>query len=136
MEQEVNVCPKFWKDVKKLPCCEFNYDLTKGEFAKLDDSAKIEAIPILQSIVNLIQNDKHKQHSDKYGKQPFLRQGWIIRKMRWAIGNKGKREGLRVLFCFNDNEILMVLVALKKDCAKEEDLEKEIMARIKDYICI
>ena len=136
MEQEVNVCLNFWKDVKKSHCPEFGYDLAKEEFSELDDLSKIEAIPILQSIVNLIQNDKLEQHSDKYGKQPFLQQGWIIRKMRWAVGNKGKREGLRVLFCLNENEILMVLIALKKDCAKEEDLEKEIMSRIKDYICV
>ncbi|PIR27594.1 hypothetical protein CO019_01865 [Candidatus Berkelbacteria bacterium CG_4_9_14_0_2_um_filter_42_30] len=140
MEQEVNVCPKFWKDVKKSSCPEFNYDLAKAEFTELDDLSKIEAIPILQSIVTLIQNaikdNELEHHSIKYGKQPFLQSGWIIRKMRWAIGNKGKSDGLRVLFCLNENKILMVLIALKRDCAKEEDLEKEIMARIKDYICV
>lgn len=136
MEQEVSICPQFWKDIKKSHCQEFIYDFAKDEFAELDDTAKIEAIPVLQSIVNLIQNDIFEQHSVKYGKQPFLQLGWTIRKMRWAIGNKGKSEGLRVLFCLNGKEILMVLIALKRDCAKEENLEKEIMSRIKDYICL
>lgn len=136
MDQEVSVCPKFWKDVKKSACVEFSCDLPREEFVELNDLAKIEAISILQAIVTLIQNDKLEQHSVKYGKQPFLHLGWTIRKMRWAVGNKGKSDGLRVLFCVDSNEILMVLIALKRDCAKEEDLEKEIINRIKNYICV
>lgn len=140
MEQEVNVCPKFWKDIKKSACPEFDCGFPREDFVALDDIAKIESIPILLSIVTLIQNaikdNIIEQHSVKYGKQPFLQLGWTLRKMRWAVGNKGKREGLRVLFCVSSNEILMVLIAIKKDCAKEEDLEKEVMRRIKEYICI
>ena len=140
MDQEVNVCPNFWKDIKRTRSQSLKVADPNELFSSLDDLKKIESIPVVQNIVSLILNSLDSNildgQSDKYFKQPFLHDGWVIRKLRWAIDNRGKRNGLRVIFAINECEILMILIATKNDCDDEKKLEKEIMLRIRNYLCI
>ncbi|TSC94195.1 MAG: hypothetical protein CEN91_16 [Candidatus Berkelbacteria bacterium Licking1014_85] len=134
----VSVCPQFWKDLKKIKSPLASFNLPIDETGLLNDYDKLQSTKLTTSITDLILNVLNlkiiDQHSDKYSKQQFLQHGWEIRKMRFAIDNRGKSGGLRIVFCVSDNCILLVLIKHKKNCENEKELEKEIMLRIKNYI--
>ena len=128
----INYCPQLYKDLKKIGLISSS-DVEDG-----DIDIAVSSIPLVESITtlltNALKNNLLDHHSNKYFKQPFLKEEWIIRKMRFATDTEGKRGGLRIIFCLNSNQILLVLIKKKRDCLKEELLEKEIIKRIKDYI--
>ncbi len=144
MNCSVDICSGFWSDWKKI--CKkhrskefrpiFGYERLKSD--ELDDETKIESVPLLKNIKTQIYNtsslEKIDQFSDKYDRQPFLNLGWEIRKMRWAIDNRGKSSGLRIIFCLNSGHLLFAYIAMKNKCSDERLLEKIFMKRIKDYL--
>lgn len=103
-----------------------------------NDEEKLELTPHLKAIKNTVVNALNDDFIDaiapKYDRQPFLTSGWIIRKMRHAIDDRGKSSGLRIIFCNNEEEILFVFVATKNDCEDERKLEKVFLGRVKQYI--
>lgn len=137
---QFNTCPDFWKDVK------FIYKHTKRRelrpifedetFASLDDEPRIDCIPYIKSIKNYILNSYPNLDgiSDVYYKQPFLAQGWQIRKLRWAIDSRGKSGGTRLIYCINKEVIIFVYINLKNYCSDERMLEKEFMHRLITYL--
>lgn len=133
----VDVCPQFWRDLKKIksPLATFNLSPDNDS---LNDYDRLQLSRLTASITDLIINALKLSliefHSDKYDRQPFLQDGWEIRKMRFAIDNTGKRGGLRVVFCISNNGVLLVLIKHKRDCANENELQKDILTRIKTYI--
>jgi len=134
----VNVCPQFWKDLKKIksPLASFNLPTEDTEFVNDYDRLQFSQLTttVTDFIINAIADNLIEHHTDKYKRQPFLQNGWEIRKMRYAIDNTGKRGGLRIVFCIGDDCILLVLIKNKKDCENENELEKDILTRIKTYI--
>jgi hypothetical protein len=98
----------------------------------------LDSIPHLKSIKNLIINSASENilhaHATIYDRQPFLNIGWTIYKMRWAIDNKGKSSGLRIIFCLNEGHMIFSYVATKNECADERLLESEFLQRIKEYL--
>lgn len=138
----INVCPAFWKDIKQLQkkhkdkSLKFGFD--EEILSGLSDEEKLKNIPYIGAIVNTIQNsfieNKLDSNSDKYDRQPFIQSGWEIRKMRYAIDNRGQSNGTRTIFCVNSRIILIVCIKLKSDCANERNFEGEFMPRIKEYL--
>jgi hypothetical protein len=141
---KVSVLSKFWRDwkdiCKKHRGSEFESWYSPADFSQLDDDSRLESIPVLKSIKNMITNvvcdGLITAHANLYDRQPFLTLGWTIYKMRWAIDNKGKSSGLRIIFCLNGNQILFSFVATKNKCADEKQLESEFLHRIKEYLSI
>ena len=144
MTVKINACHKFWNDighlhkVTKSPLYESSVD--DELFSKYDTQARVESIQqvklIATTIVNAISNNLLPAISDRYGKQPFLSAGWEIRKMRFATDRGGKRDGLRIIFCTDSQStnMILVLIARKKDCADEKDLQDEFLHRITQYL--
>lgn len=134
----VSVCPQFWRDLKKIKSPLASFNLSSGGNESLSDYDRLQLSQLTTSItdliINAINSNLIEHHSDKYGRQPFLQDGWEIRKMRFAIDNTGKSGGLRVIFCIGDDCVLLVLIKHKRDCANENELERDILARIKTYI--
>ena len=141
---KVSVLPRFWRDWKdirkKHKGRDFDSLSSPAEFDDLDDDSKMDTIPHLRSIkntvINSIQDSLIDHHAPQYDRQPFLTSGWIIRKMRWAIDNKGKSHGLRLIFCVNEGHVFFCFVATKNKCADERDLEVEFIRRIREYLSI
>lgn len=140
---KVNACPKFWRDIKELQKQykrkEFFPNTDSPIFDEFDDDSKIKTIPYSLAILNMIINcfpNFLDNVSDKYDRQPFLLHGWVIRKMRYAIDNRGKSHGVRIIYCTNGIELLLVLIAHKNKCENERDLEGEFLRRIRDYLSI
>ena len=135
------VHPKVWKDWKVISkhhkATEFQLFLPQN-LEEISDEIKIDSIPQLKAVKNSIINSSKNLQLDyistPYDRQPFLSKGWKIYKMRWGIDNKGKSNGLRIIFCSNGENILLVFIASKNDCAVETKLEKEFLSRIQDYI--
>lgn len=140
MPLQLNTTPDFWKDIKQLhkhtKNKEFKPIFDDGEFDDLDDEGKLDCVPLVKSIKNYVLNSITMLDgiSDKYGRQPFLTNGWTIRKLRYAIDNQGKSKGLRIIFCISETNILFVYANIKKFCADERKLEIEFMSRIKNYL--
>lgn len=136
-----NVHPKVWKDWKIIAkhhkSKEFQSFLS-GELGGISDDIRLDSIPQLKAIRNSITNAtailQLESIANPYDRQPFLSLGWKVYKMRWGIDNKGKSSGLRIIFCTNKENILLIFIATKNDCATETKLEKEFFARIKDYL--
>lgn len=142
MSLSVNAHPHFWKDVKEIhkkhKGAQFISTFGTDEFEEFGDAEKMDSIPICQSlknvVVNSIEDGLIDQKSNKYDRQPFLVNGWVIRKMRFAIDNTGKRGGLRVIFCVNGNSLLFVYIATKNQCDDERQLESTFLKRIREYL--
>ena len=142
MQPQVNVCPEFWKDVKelrkKISPQQGNCILSPDDFKEASDLDRITSIPIINAIINYINNafndDLIDSETTKNGVQPFLANGWTIRKFRYGIDKTGKRGGLRVVFCINRESIVTVYIARKKDGEDEAFMQKECIARFKCYI--
>ena len=56
-----------------------------------------------------------------------------LRKMRWKLGDKGKRSGIRICYVDYDEYAITYLMLLYAKNEKE-DLTKEEAKQIKDYI--
>ena len=56
-----------------------------------------------------------------------------IRKIRWKIGNKGKRSGVRIIYFYKvvDEQIFMLFAYSKKEQKDLTGLQRKILA---DYI--
>ena len=138
MTMRVNACHQFWKDLKKIKSPLASFDLPIEEASSLDDYNKLQSTKLTNSIgntvINAIDSRILEQHAVKYGRQPFIQSGWEIWKLRFAIDNKGKSGGLRIIFCIGDDCLLFVLIRHKKDCIPETQLEREMVSRIKEYI--
>lgn len=134
----VNVCPQFWKDLRKIKSPLASFILSSEDPDSLNDYDKLQLCQLSASVTDLITNAINDKlidfHSKKYDRQPFIQNGWEIRKMRFAIDNTGKSGGLRIIFCIGGDCILLVLIKHKRECANENNLEKDILSRIKDYI--
>jgi len=141
---QISVLPGFWKDwkqvCKKHKGKEFSSLYSPDELQMLSDEVKIESIGILNAlknnIINSIEENCLDGQSSPYDRQPFLYQGWTIRKKRWATDTSGKSGGLRIIFCMNEPHLLFVFIATKGDCVDERKLEKVFMQRIKEYLNI
>jgi hypothetical protein len=109
-------------------------------FEKYDTHSRVESIQqvklVATTIVNSIAEKVLHGISDKYGKQPYLAKGWEVRKMRFAIDRGGKQNGLRIIFCIDNqlSNILLVLISRKADCADEQDLQDEFFSRVDHYL--
>ncbi len=134
----VNVCPQFWKDLKKIKSPLASFNLPTEDTESVNDYDRLQSSQLTTSItdfiINAITDNLIEHHSDKYKRQPFLQNGWEIRKMRFALDNTGKKGGLRIVFCISDDCILLVLIKNKKDCENENEFERNILTRIKTYI--
>lgn len=140
MLPQINVCPKLWDDIKFLRKKTHNKELesTFHEDEESTDGVKVYAIPILKAIANYIlqaNGTEMDNLSNKYDRQPFLTNGWTIFKMRYAFDNRGTSSGLRIFYCRSGDNFLLVFVNLKTYCADERALEKEVMARITQFLC-
>ena len=135
----INVCPKVWDDIKFLRKKTHNKELetTFPEDEQNNDEERINSIPVLKVITTYIiqTNNTLFDRSDKYDRQPFLTQGWTIFKLRYAFDNKGSSHGLRIIYCRNGDNFLLVYLNLKTYCVDERALEKEFLKRISDYLC-
>lgn len=119
-------------------------DYSAERFLSLSDNKKIESIPVLNAIKNTIENATLDTSigldaiSDKISQQPYLANGWILRKMRYAIDNTEKRSGLRIVFAISQSaeicENVFVIIDRKKNVQQEREFRKEIFARFKDYL--
>lgn len=137
---QFSTCPDFWKDIK------FLYKHTKKKelkpifedetFSDLDDESKIDCIPYIKSIKYYILNSYPNLDgiSDIYQKQPFLAKGWQIRKLRYAIDNRGKSHGIRLIFCINQEFVIFTYINLKNYCTNERELEATFMQRLVNYL--
>ena len=140
MADQVNICPRFWKDVKELAkhtkLRELQSRLALEEFEQCDGIVRLRSIPYIEAILNTIFNvaPLFDKISDRYDRQPFLQLGWTIWKMRYAIDNRGKSGGTRTIFCTDTMRLLFVTIKLKKDCEDERKFEVEFMPRIRDYV--
>jgi hypothetical protein len=145
MSNLVSVCPEFWADLKSLrkktksPLLKSFYDT--DDFESLEDEEKLESIKLLKAIKTYAKNilsinslEEFRNDFRKYDRQPYLSQGWIIYKLRYAFDGKGKSGGLRIILCTNGNSILFVYISRKMDCADENQLEKAFMGRIQQFI--
>lgn len=144
MPLSINACPEFWRDVKEL-CKHVNPSLTECSldpetFQDADDGIKANSIALIDKICNFIINSYAQGviegQTTKNGTQPFLAQGWTIRKLRYAIDNKGKSGGLRVMFCIDGGALVLVYVAKKKDGEDEQAVQRETTTRFKKYISL
>jgi hypothetical protein len=141
---KISVHHKFWRDWKDICKKHKGKELISwyapSEFTQLDDEAKMDSIVMLKSIKNMVVNATNdgliNMHASLYDRQPFLNSGWTIYKMRWAIDNKGKRGGLRIIFCINEGHVLFTFIATKNDCDDERQLESEFLRRIKEYFSV
>lgn len=132
---KISSCPEFWKDVKHLhkvtKSQRYSPEVEYETFKQLDSHAKVETIPAIRAIATLIVNSTKEKLldsiSDKYDKQPYLTLGWEVRKMRFATDSTGKRGGLRIIFCVDNQcaNVLLVLVKRKNECANERDLQND-----------
>ncbi len=143
MQPQVNVCPRFWRDIKDLyKHTKFRYlqtTLNLEQFESSDDEIKLNSIPYVHAISNTIINklpDNLDDISDQYDRQHLLHHGWVIRKMRYALNNKGKSDGVRIIFCVNSIHIIYVYINQKNLCADERKMEAEFMSRINSYLNI
>ena len=146
MKLNFNVIQKFWKDIKELQKKNIKVlqtDYPADQFLELSEGDRIESIPVLNAVKNTIENTILDNVgldaiSDKIDQQPFIKDCWILRKMRYAIDNTGKSGGLRLIFAVNDNgegcEIIFVMVGRKKDVAKEQEFRQEFFGRFKQYL--
>lgn len=135
----INICPKVWKDIKFLRKKTHNKELEAAfpEDELSNGGERVSSIPVLKVITTYIiqTNGTSVDRSEKYDKQPFLTQGWTIFKLRYAFDNKGTSRGLRVIYCRNGDNFLLVYLNLKVYCTDERALEKEFVKRISDYLC-
>lgn len=141
MQPQVNVCPRFWRDIKELyKHTKLRYlqtSLNLDQFTGSDDEVKLSSIPYTQAILNTVINklpDHLDDISDQYDRQHLLQQGWVIRKMRYALNNKGKSDGVRIIFCSNSTHVIFIYINQKSLCADERRLEAEFMSRINEYL--
>jgi hypothetical protein len=144
MPLSINACPEFWKDVKalrknlspQLSECSLDAD----SFHEADDALKASSIAIIDKVTNFIINS-HDQgiieaQTFKNGTQPFLTQGWTVRKVRYAVDGKGKSGGLRVMFCLDGAALVLIHMTKKKDGENEASIQKETTARFRKYISL
>lgn len=144
MPLSINACPEFWKDVKelrkKLSPQLVECAVDSDAFHEADDAVKTASIPVVDKITNFIINSHDEglieSQTIKNGTQPFLAQGWTLRKLRYAVDNKGKSGGLRVMFCLDGNALVLIYVAKKKDGENEVAVQKETISRFKGYISL
>lgn len=126
IQLNINVCPLYWKDIKEIRKITKRKELRSSlDEDETSDVLRLKSIPYSEAILNTILNcfpDYLDNVSDKYDRQPLLQQGWIIRKMRYAIDNRGKSNGTRTI--------------LKNHCTDERKFEEEFMGRIKEYLCL
>ena len=74
--------------------------------------------------INIMQNPK---------KYPVIKGTGGLRKMRWKIGNKGKRSGIRICYIdFEDYNIVYLMLLYAKN--EKADLSDEEARKVKLYI--
>ena len=147
MKIDFSVIFKFWKDVKELQKKKIKVlqsDYSAEQFLELNDDEKIESIPVLNAIKNTIENAILDTGigldaiSDKIDQQPYLTDGWVLRKMRYGIDNTGKRGGLRLVFAVSEAteafENVFIIVDKKNNVQQEREFRKETFERFKDYL--
>ena len=138
----ISTHPQFWKDWKivKKHFKSTPFKPTLSDVNDYNDEERLDLTPHLKAIKNTVLNAMVEGIIDsiapKYDRQPFLSSGWVIRKMRHAIDNRGKSSGLRIIFCISQNNLLFIFVATKNDCADERKLEKVFMKRINEYVSV
>jgi len=64
---------------------------------------------------------------------PVIPGGGSLRKLRWNLEGKGKRGGLRIIYCWYKEEeaIYMVFLYAKSE---QDDLTKEQLKILKQYV--
>lgn len=63
----------------------------------------------------------------------FIPGGRGLRKLRWDMPGKGKRGGLRIIYCwYTRDEKIYMLLAYKK--SEQEDLTSEQMKMLNAYV--
>lgn len=140
MFPQVNICPKLWEDVKFLRKKTHNKELKANfpEDEQSTDEVRVVSIPLIKVIITyMVQTSgTMNDRSDKYDRQPFLSKGWTIYKLRYAFDNRGASHGLRIIYCKNEDNYLLVYINLKTYCVDERALEKEFIKRINEYLCL
>lgn len=138
----VNVHPQFWRDWKtiKKRFKASPFQPIVDDVDSYNDEERFDLTPHLKAIKNTVVNSLNDTLIDsvapKYKRQPFLASGWVIRKMRYAVDNRGKSSGLRIIVCVNNLNLLFIFVATKNDCADERKLEKTFLKRIREYFSV
>ncbi len=140
MSLQINVCPKLWDDIKFLRKKTHRIEL-ENTFPiedQMPDSQIIDSIPQLKAMTTYITqtNGTNDDTSEKLDRQPYLSDGWTIFKQRYAFNNQGASKGLRIIYCRNGENYLIVYINLKPYCSNERALEKEVIQRISDYLCL
>ena len=140
---QVEACPAFWGDWKDITKhhrgTQFDTSFSPEDLKTLAAEARIDSYPLLsavkQTVLSSIQQGNVDSQAVPYDRQipQLLAAGWVIRKMRWAISNKGKSHGLRVIFLQNREFIIFVFVATKNTCSDERRLEATFLPRIREY---
>jgi len=142
MKCNLHACSEFWDDIKTARKGAyqkkiFESSLNAEKFASVDIESKIDSIEILRAISTFIQNTSNEpeKYSELLDRQPFIENGFIIYKLRYAADGKGKSQGLRVIFCLT-KEPVIVFVGLKFKNAVEDEqkFEAEILWRIKKFL--
>jgi len=81
-----------------------------------DDLSRLKAIPITETIFNVLSDPENYNHGTFHGKQPFLEQNLNLYKLRYAIDNQGKSNGIRIMYLKNkaDDTIIFAHAYSKK----------------------
>jgi len=142
----LDVHPTFWRDWKSITKnhhgSEFSSSYSLVDLKSLPAETRLESFPLLaaikQTIINLIVDGNIDGQAPPYDRQhsQLYADGWTIRKMRWAINQRGKSSGLRVIFIQNKTSLIFIFIATKNTCANERNLESTFMPRIKEYFNI
>lgn len=143
---KVVVVSNFWKDLKQLSkkgvkgaSTIYNTDQIK----ELSDFDYLKSFDLGRKILNLIVNSL-KEHEGIIPQVGEVIRGfqkypsWEVYKTRYAIDNKGKSGGLRIVYCLSkDKEVLTILLVYIKtssDSHPDKLLRAECNNRISNYL--
>jgi hypothetical protein len=135
------ICPEIWKDIKRLQKKVKRPEIfPDGTVSPEDEIAYFLSHPYLKAIVTTLQNKlsvgELQQIADKYARQPYLSNGWVIWKYRYAIDKRGKSNGTRTIFLVQESSMLISFIYLKNDGDDERAVEAEFKSRVENYLNI
>ena len=93
------------------------------QFSKAWDEYIYDDDELRKIEIDIMQNPK---------KYPVIKGTGGLRKLRWKLGNKGKRGGIRICYVdFEEHEIVYMMLLYVKN--EKEDLTKEEVRKVKTY---
>lgn len=129
------VCKKFWADIETFS--GRNPKACKQREKAEDDLARLKAIPLTETIFNVLSDQENHNHGVLHGKQPFLEHNLNLYKLRYGIDTQGKSGGIRVMYLKNkdDNTIIFVHTYSKKPTPPNgTTIDAEIISRVKEFL--